>query len=74
LTREKVFENRLRRMAERQGFALRKSRRRDPLAIGFGRWWVVAPALGDQIVAGGETGFSLDDAEAWLTDPAGREE
>jgi len=73
LTREKVFENRLRRMAARQGFALRKSQRRDPLAIGFGRFWIVAPS-DDRIVAGGETGFSLDQAEAWLTDPAGREE
>mgnify|MGYP005855834667 CR=1 FL=1 len=32
----KVKENRLRRMAERQGFVLEKSRRRDPRAKDFG--------------------------------------
>lgn len=37
----KVRENRLRRMAERQGFALHKSRRRDPLAAEFGTWYVI---------------------------------
>ena len=36
----KVRENRLRRMAERQGFRLVKSRRRDPRAVGFGRYRV----------------------------------
>jgi hypothetical protein len=35
---EKVRENRLRRMAERQGVRLVKSRRRDPRAVGFGRY------------------------------------
>jgi hypothetical protein len=39
---EKVRENRLRRMAERQGLALRKSRRRDPRAIDYGGWDVLA--------------------------------
>jgi hypothetical protein len=36
----KVRENRLRRMAERQGFRLVKSRRRDPLAVDYGRYRV----------------------------------
>jgi hypothetical protein len=40
---EKVRENRLRRMAARQGLAIHKSRRRDPRAIDFGHWWVVHP-------------------------------
>ena len=35
---EKAHENRLRRMAERQGLELRKSRRRDPRALDFGRF------------------------------------
>ena len=38
---EKVRENRLRRMAERQGLELRKSRRRDPRAKDYGRWYIV---------------------------------
>src|SRR4051794_26015988 len=38
---EKVRENRLRRMADRQGLALRKSGRRDPRAIDYGMYmWV----------------------------------
>jgi hypothetical protein len=41
VTAEKVRENRLRRMAERQGLELRKSRRRDPRAKNYGRWYIV---------------------------------
>jgi hypothetical protein len=33
---DKVRENRLRRMAQRRGMQLQKSRRRDPNAIDFG--------------------------------------
>ena len=36
--RDKVRENRLRRMAERQGVRLVKSRRRDSRAVGFGMY------------------------------------
>jgi hypothetical protein len=42
-TAEKTRETRLRRMAERQGLTIRKSRRRDPRAIDYGRWWIVHP-------------------------------
>jgi hypothetical protein len=41
VTAEKVRQNRLRRMAERQGLELRKSRRRDPRAKDYGRWYIV---------------------------------
>jgi hypothetical protein len=41
VTAEKVRENWLRRMAERQGLELRKSRRRDPRAKDCGRWYIV---------------------------------
>jgi hypothetical protein len=41
MTTEKSRETRLRRMAERQGLTITKSRRRDPRAIDYGRWWVV---------------------------------
>ena len=37
----KVLENRLRRAAERQGFRLEKSRRRDPRAIDYGTYALV---------------------------------
>ena len=38
---DKVRENRLRRMAERQGLILEKSRRRDRRALGFGKYRLV---------------------------------
>lgn len=64
---EKVRENRLRRMAERQGYQLVKSRRRDPRAYDYGRYWITDPAI-KVIVAGHDRfGMSLDEAEVWLT-------
>jgi hypothetical protein len=76
-TQEKVRENRLRRMAERQGLALHKSRRRDRLAKDYGLYWVVDPRWDD---ARGEwppgehpapgfpwSGGTLDDVEEYLT-------
>jgi hypothetical protein len=58
VTAEKVRENRLRRMAERQGLELRKSRRRDPRAKDYGRWYMVdvereieAAEIGGYVVA-----------------------
>jgi hypothetical protein len=42
-TRIKLREDRLRRIARRKGVALRKSRRRDPLARGYGTWCVIDP-------------------------------
>ena len=46
-TDEKVRENRLRRMAERQGYALRKSRRRDPRALDYGEIMLLREMLQD---------------------------
>jgi hypothetical protein len=57
-------ENRVRRAAERQGLALRKSRRRDPLARDYGEISIVnerGTKMG--------TFTNLDDAEAWLAYP-----
>jgi hypothetical protein len=69
-TPEKVRENRLRRMAERQGLSLVKSRRRDPRAIDFGMYFLV-DAQSSGIVAGtegtGRANFTLDDVESYLT-------
>lgn len=66
---EKVRENRLRRMAERQGLALRKSRRRDPRAIDYDKYALIDPNR-NWIVAGvagtGRFEWDLDDVEAYL--------
>jgi hypothetical protein len=61
---DKVRENRVRRAAERQGLQLEKSRRRDPRAIDFGRYWL---RNGDAIVCGdSRTGATLDEVEQYL--------
>jgi hypothetical protein len=65
---EKVRENRLRRVADRQGLRLRKSGRRDPRALDYGMYALV-DANSNTIVAGAASGrfdFSLDDVEDYL--------
>jgi hypothetical protein len=67
---EKARENRLRRMAERQGLALRKSRRRDPRAWDYGLWMIVDLETNTVVAgtgAGGRPELTLDDVETWLT-------
>jgi hypothetical protein len=68
MTEEKVRENRLRRMAERQGLRLVKSRRRDPRALGYGGYMIVDPHR-DAAVAGalGARSLDLDEVERFLT-------
>lgn len=65
---EKVREDRLRRMAERQGLRLVKSRRRDPRAIGYGRFMIVNQ---DNVAVAGEIdsarALDLDAIEQYLT-------
>ena len=69
MTHEKVRENRLRRMAARQGLALRKSRRRDPRAVDYGTYWIIDPYRSVLVWGNTNTGYglTLDDVEAWLT-------
>jgi hypothetical protein len=63
---EKIVENRLRRMAQRQGLRLIKSKRRDPRAIDYGQYWL-ADISTNGAVAGGQFGVSLDEVEEFLT-------
>jgi hypothetical protein len=60
---EKVRENRLRRMAARQGYRLAKTRRIDRFASDYGTWHLV-PAKGKQLGP-----FKLDEVEKRLTTP-----
>lgn len=67
---DKVRENRLRRMADRQGLRLDKSRRRDPRALDYGGYHLVNPSTNVLIfgeVAGRGFGASLDEIERYLT-------
>ena len=67
---EKVRENRVRRMAERQGLKVVKSRRKDPRGIGYGKYKVLdattmKPVFGSKP---DEYSATLDEVEAWLID------
>lgn len=66
---DKVRENRLRRMAERQGLQLLKSRRRDQRAIDFGGFMLIDPATNSVVMGADPIAFSatVDDVERWLT-------
>ncbi len=67
-TELKVFENRIRRMAERQGLRLVKSRRRDPRALDFGKYCLVDVAT-NVVVFGADSGrmdVTLDRIAAYL--------
>jgi hypothetical protein len=69
MTDTKVHENRLRRMAARQGLELRKTKRRDPMALDYGRYRLVDIRTGAEATVpdGDEHGLTLDQAERWLT-------
>jgi len=64
-TDEKVRENRLRRMADRQGLRLVKSRRRDPRSLDYGKYLLIDHQYGGSVMAGWE---DIDTIETYLTD------
>lgn len=67
---EKVRENRLRRMADRQGLRLMKSRSRDPNALDFGLYALVDAetniVVNPQLAGRWVCSWSLDDVEDCL--------
>jgi hypothetical protein len=65
MTAEKVRENRLRRMAERQGYQLTRTRRRDPRAIDYGSYTLVKTDI--NAAQHHATNVTLDQIEAFLT-------
>ena len=60
----KVRENRLRRMASRQGLRLEKSRQRNQMALDFGKYRLVSGRPGHIYVFIGQG--DLDQVEDWL--------
>jgi hypothetical protein len=66
---DKTRETRLRRAADRQGLRLERSRRRDPQATDYGRYWLVDLVTSD-VVAGADSlerpSMTLDEVEMWL--------
>ena len=64
----KVRENRLRRMADRQGLKLTRYRRRDPRALDYGLYWLAE--VRSNTVVTPEKGMTIDEIEDWLTGPS----
>lgn len=63
MTADKVRENRLRRMAQRQGLTLHRNRRRDPRARDFGTYQLV----NEHGVSVAGPWMSIDNVERYLT-------
>lgn len=59
-----VRENRLRRMAWRQGLTLQKSRRRDPRALDYGTYTLIDAESGQKSEA---KPMTIDEVERYLT-------
>ena len=70
MTDEKVYENKMRRAAARQGYRLTKSRRRDPRAVDFGKYWLIDPDM-NGLVAGDQFGWTLEEIEQYLSGETG---
>ena len=61
MTRQgQVRENRARRMADRQGLRLEKSRRRDPRALTFGTYQLVDEVSNTLVLGDVSRGYGLD--------------
>ena len=71
MTSEKTREARLRRKADRVGWILRKSRRRDPEAWDYGLFALLDVQIGGTVHPQGPISIfalTLDEVEKWLTD------
>ena len=71
---DKTRETRIRRMADRQGLRLLKSRRRDPRAIDYGRYMLVSIDENAVVFGTGAIGrpsATLDEVEAFLSGEEG---
>ena len=61
-TKERVRENKVRRIAQRRGFRVERSRRRDPQALDYARYWLIRVEDKEEMLSRVE----LDDVEEWL--------
>ena len=60
------LEARVRYLAQRHGYALRRSRTRDPRGPDFGAYYFVDPRTNARVGPGGRDGLCLKEAEEWL--------
>ena len=62
-------EARLRNTAKRQGLTLRRSRRRDPLALDFDKYFLTRRVGDEEIEVGSRHGLTLGAVETFLLNP-----
>jgi hypothetical protein len=74
---DKVLENRLRRKLARMGYRLEKSRRRDPDAIDYGKYWVIDLKTNVLVFGGSEVNgipdATLEEVANWITEHSVRD-
>jgi hypothetical protein len=58
MTEEKVLENRIRRVAQRRGMKVVKSRRRDSRSVDYGGYMLIDVATNSVILGGSPIAFS----------------
>jgi hypothetical protein len=70
MTEEKVMENRIRRVAQRRGLKVSKSRRRDPKALDFGGYMLVDIASNSVVLGGSPIAYSatIQEIDAYLNE------
>lgn len=70
---EKSMEIRARRTLARRGFALQKSRRRDPHALDYETYWIFDPDTDALVFPTGDNasdfGATLDEILTWIDEP-----
>ena len=60
---DKLLKNRLRYICKHRGWKLIKSRRRDPLALDFGRYWIADANTGSLVAPKGRGGRGFTGTE-----------
>jgi hypothetical protein len=65
---DKTYENRLRRMAQRQGLRIEKSRRRDPRAVDYGGYMLIEASRNELVLGASHHAYdaTLDEIESYL--------
>lgn len=70
VSKEKSVEIRMRNTLKRRGYRLKKSGRRDPLALDYNNYWIYDNG---NIYFGGEHGVPLDEIVDYVDNRMGRE-
>lgn len=71
----RTTEARMRHTLKRRGYYLKKSRRKDPLAIGYGTYWIYEADSDSVVFPGpGNIGATLEEIVDWVDNMGTRKE